>query len=45
MVPGPNSVGFVWGGVGRALMPFMHFLATFAMLAGLVTSVTLCYPL
>ena len=27
-----NTMGFVWGGVGRALMQFMHFLAIFAML-------------
>ena len=25
--PGPDSMGFVWGGVGRALMQFMHFSA------------------
>ena len=29
MFPGPDSMGFVWGGVGRALMQFMHFLAIF----------------
>ena len=29
MFPGPDSMGFVWGGVGRALMQFMHFLAFF----------------
>ena len=28
--PGPNSMGFVWGRVGRA--QFMHFSAIFAML-------------
>ena len=28
MFPGPN--GFVWGGVGRALMQFMHFSGIFA---------------
>ena len=33
MFPGPDSIGFVWGGVGRALMQFMHFSAIFAMLA------------
>ena len=27
--PGPDSMGFVWGGVGRALMQFMHFLVIF----------------
>ena len=37
--------GFVWGGVGRAVMQFMHFLAIFAMLAILATSVTPWYPL
>ena len=45
MFPGSDSIGFVWGGVGRALMQFMHFLAFFAMLAVLATSVTLWYPL
>ena len=40
MSPGPDSIGFVWGGVGRALMQFMHFLAIFGMLAVLATSVT-----
>ena len=45
MFLGPDSIGFVWGGVGRALMQFMHFLAFFAMLAVLATSVTLWYPL
>ena len=45
MFPGPDSMRFVWGGVGRALMQFMQFLAIFAMLAVLSTSVTLCYPL
>ena len=41
---GPTE-GFVWGGVGRALLQFMHFSAIFAMLAVLATSVTLWYPL
>ena len=45
MFPGPDSIGFVWGGVGRALMQFMHFSAIFVMLAVLATSVTPCYPL
>ena len=45
MFPGPDSIGFVWGGVGRALMQFMHFSAIFAMLAVLATSVTPWYPL
>ena len=54
MFPGPDSMGFVWGGVGlplmqfmgllRALMQFMHFLAIFAMLAVLATPVTPWYP-
>ena len=44
MFPSPNSIGFVWGGVGRALMQFMHFLPIFGMLAVLATSVTLWYP-
>ena len=41
MFPGPDSMGFVWGGVGRALMQFMYFLAIFALLAVLATSGTL----
>ena len=45
MFPGPDSMGFVWGGVGRALLQFMHFSAIFAISAGLATSVTPCYPL
>ena len=35
--PGPDSIGFGWGGVGRALTQFMHFPAIFAMLAVLAT--------
>ena len=27
-------MGFVWGGMGRALVQCMHFSAIFAMLAG-----------
>ena len=34
MFPGPDSMGFVWGGVGRALMRFMHFSAFFAHVGG-----------
>ena len=45
MFAGPDSMGFVWGGVGRGLMQCMHFSAIFAMLAVLVTSVTPWYPL
>ena len=45
MFPGHDSMGFVWGGVGQALMQFMHFSAIFAMLAVLATSVTLWYLL
>ena len=45
MFPGPESMGFVWGGVGRALMQFMQFSAIFGMLAVLATSVTPWYPL
>ena len=41
----PTPLGFVWGGLGRALMQFMHFPAIFAMLAVLATSVTPWYPL
>ena len=44
MFPGPDSMGFVWGGVGRALMQFMHFSAIFAMLAVLATLVTRLVP-
>ena len=43
--PGPDSMGFLWGGVGRALMQFMHFSAIFAMLAVLATSVNPWYLL
>ena len=35
MFPGPDSMGFVWGGVGRALMQLMHFSAIFAMFVDL----------
>ena len=42
MFPGPDSMGFVWGGVGRALIQFMRFSAIFAMLVVLATSVTAC---
>ena len=27
MFRSPDSIAFVWGGVGRALMQFVHFLA------------------
>ena len=43
--PAPDSMGFVWGGVGRALMQFTHFSAIFAVLAVLATSVTPWYLL
>ena len=36
----PTPWGFVWAGVGRALMQFMHFSAILAMLVVLATSVT-----
>ena len=42
--PGPDSMGFVWGGVGRALQ-FMHSPDVLAMLAVLATPVTPWYPL
>ena len=32
--PGPNSIGFVWGGVGRALMQFMHLFSHFCYVGG-----------
>ena len=35
MFPGPDSIGFVWGGVGRALMQFMHFFSHFCYVGGL----------
>ena len=41
--PGADSMGFVWGGVGRALVQVMHFSAIFVMWAVLATSVTPCY--
>ena len=44
MFPGPDSMGFVWGGVGRALMQFMHLSAIFAMLPVLATSVITVLP-
>ena len=45
MFSGPDSIGFVWSGVGCALMELMQFSAIFAMLAVLATLVTLWYPL
>ena len=45
LLPGPDSMGFVWGGVGRAMMQLMQLLVFFAMLPVLATSVTLCYRL
>ena len=44
MFPGPDSIGFVWGGVGRALMQFKHFSAIYAMLGVLATLVNPWYP-
>ena len=43
MFPGPNSMGVVCSGVGRALLQLMQFSAIFAMLALFATSVTPCY--
>ena len=40
MFLGPNSIGFVWSAVGRALLRFMEFLVVFAMPAFLETFVT-----
>ena len=34
MFPGPDSMGIVWGGVGRALMQFMLFLSHFCYVGG-----------
>ena len=34
MFPGPDSIGFVWGGVGRALVQFMHFFSHFCYVGG-----------
>ena len=42
--PRPDSMGLVWGGVGRALLQVLHFPAIFAMLAVLATLVTPWYP-
>ena len=44
-VSGSRSMGFVWGGVGRALMQFMHFSVIFAIWAVLATSGTPWYTL
>ena len=43
--PGPDSMGFVWGRLGRALLQFMQLLVVFAMLAVFATLVTQWYPL
>ena len=45
MSAGPDSMGFVWGSVGRAPLRFVLISAIFAMLAVLATSVTLWYAL
>ena len=37
-------MGFVWGCVGQALIQFMRFLAIFAMLVVLATSVIPMLP-
>ena len=34
MFPGPDSMGIVWCGVGRALMQFMHFFSHFWYVGG-----------
>ena len=34
MFPGPDSMGFVWGGLGRALKQFMHFFSHFCYVGG-----------
>ena len=34
MFPGPDSIGFLWGGVGRALMQFMRFFSHFCYVGG-----------
>ena len=38
-------MGLVWGVVGRAVVQFVHFGASFAMLAVFATLVTPWYPL
>ena len=38
MFPGPDSMGLVFGGVGRALVQLMHFSAIVGMLAILAIS-------
>ena len=42
MLSGPNSIGFVWSGVGQVLMRFMQLLVVFAMSAFLAMLVILC---
>ena len=34
MFPGPDSMGFVWGGVGRAPVQFMHFFSHLCYVGG-----------
>ena len=34
MFPGSDSIGFVWGGVGRALMQFMQVFSYFWYVGG-----------
>ena len=41
---GSHFMGFVWSGVGRALMPIMQLLGVFVMLAFLATLATLATP-
>ena len=38
---GPDSMRFVWGGVGQALLRFMQLLVVFALSSFLATLVTL----
>ena len=40
MFSGPDSIGFVWSGVGGALVQFMQFTIVFAMSAFLATLLT-----
>ena len=40
MFSGSDSIGFVWSGVGQALVQFLQLLAVFAISAVLATLMT-----
>ena len=44
MFPGPDSMGFVWVGVGLALMHLKQLLVVFATSPFLATTLTQRYP-